>query len=56
MATEDFSSIGDMIRKAGEALAETLSAVNKAVKDLAAQAAAAPTANRWSRTGYAPRG
>jgi hypothetical protein len=38
MAKEDFSNIGDVIRKAGEALAETLSAVNKAVKDLAAQA------------------
>ncbi|MGH7225667.1 MAG: hypothetical protein ACRELF_20815, partial [Gemmataceae bacterium] len=38
MATEDFSSIGDVIRKASEALAETLSAVNKAVKDLAEQA------------------
>src|SRR6266852_5475076 len=40
MAKEDFSNIGDVIRKAGEALAETLSAVNKAVKDLAAQAGA----------------
>jgi methyl-accepting chemotaxis protein len=40
MATEDFSGIGDVIRKASEALAETLSAVNKAVKDLAAQAGA----------------
>ncbi len=40
MATEDSSSIGDVIRKASEALAETLSAVNKAVKDLAAQAGA----------------
>ena len=40
MANEDFSNIGDVIRKAGEALAETLSAVNKAVKDLAAQAGA----------------
>jgi hypothetical protein len=40
MANEDFSGIGDVIRKAGEAMAETLSAVNKAVKDLAAQAGA----------------
>ncbi len=40
MATEDFSGIGDVIRKASEALAETLSAVNKAVKDLAEQAGA----------------
>lgn len=40
MATEDFPGIGDVIRKASEALAETLSAVNKAVKDLAAQAGA----------------
>jgi hypothetical protein len=40
MATEDFSGISDVIRKASEALAETLSAVNKAIKDLAAQAGA----------------
>ena len=40
MAKEDFSNIGEVIRKAGEALAETLSAVNKAVKDLAAHAGA----------------
>ncbi|MGH7913513.1 MAG: hypothetical protein ACREPW_02530 [Candidatus Binataceae bacterium] len=40
MAKEDFSGIGDVIRKAGEAFAETLSAVNKAVKDLAAQTGA----------------
>jgi hypothetical protein len=40
MAKEDFSSIGDLIRKASEALAETLAAVNKAAKDLAAQAGA----------------
>ena len=40
MATDDFSGINDVIRKASEALAETLSAVNKAVKDLAAQAGA----------------
>src|SRR6516165_1013801 len=40
MAKEDFSNIGDVIRKAGEALAETLAAVNKAVKDVAAQAGA----------------
>lgn len=41
MATEDLSSIGDVIRKAGEAFAETLAAVNKAVKDIAAQASGA---------------
>jgi hypothetical protein len=40
MAKEDFSNIGDVIRKAGEALAETLAAVNKAVKDVAAQSGA----------------
>jgi hypothetical protein len=40
MATKDFSGINDVIRKASEALAETLSAVNKAVKDLASQAGA----------------
>jgi hypothetical protein len=40
MAKEDFSGIGDVIRKASEAFAETLSAVDKAVKDLAAQASA----------------
>jgi hypothetical protein len=40
MATEDFSGISDVIRKASEALAETLSAANKAIKDLAAQAGA----------------
>ncbi len=40
MAKEDFSGIGEVIRKASEALAETLSAVNKAVSDLAAQAGA----------------
>lgn len=40
MAKEDFPGIGDVIRKAGEAFAETLSAVDKAVKDLAAQASA----------------
>src|SRR5579859_3927023 len=40
MATEDFSGINDVIRKASEALAETLSAVNKAVKDLASQVGA----------------
>jgi hypothetical protein len=40
MAKEDFPDIGDMIRKASEAFAETLSAVNKAVKELAAQAGA----------------
>jgi hypothetical protein len=40
MAKEDFPGIGDVIRKASEAFAETLSAVDKAVKDLAAQASA----------------
>ena len=40
MATEDLSGIGDVIRKAGEAFVETLSAVSKAIKDLAAQAGA----------------
>jgi len=40
MATQDSSGISDVIRKASEALAETLSAVNKAVKDLTAQAGA----------------
>jgi hypothetical protein len=40
MATKDFSGINDVIRKASEALAETLSAVNKAVKDLASQVGA----------------
>jgi hypothetical protein len=40
MAKEDLSSINDVIRKASEAFAETLSAVNKAVKDFAAQASA----------------
>jgi hypothetical protein len=40
MAKEDFPGIGEVIRKAGEALAETLSAVDKAVKDLATQASA----------------
>ncbi len=40
MATEDFSGIADVIRKASEAFAETLSAVNKAINDIAAQAGA----------------
>jgi hypothetical protein len=40
MAKEELPGIGEVIRKAGEAFAETLSAVNKAVKDLAAQAGA----------------
>jgi gas vesicle protein len=40
MATEDSSSIADVIRKASEAFAETLSTVNKAINDIAAQAGA----------------
>lgn len=40
MAKEDLSSIDEVIRKASEAFAETLSAVNKAVKDFVAQAGA----------------
>ena len=40
MATEDSSGIADVIRKASEAFAETLSTVNKAINDIAAQAGA----------------
>ena len=40
MATEDLSNISEVIRKAGEAFAETLSAVNKAVKDFTVHAGA----------------
>jgi hypothetical protein len=40
MAKEDFPGIGDVIRKAGEAFAETLSTVNKALRNLGEQAGA----------------
>jgi hypothetical protein len=40
MAKEDFPGIGEVIRKASEAFAETLAAANKAINDLAAQAGA----------------
>jgi hypothetical protein len=40
MANEGFPGIDEVIRKASEAFADTLSAVNRAVKDLAAQAGA----------------
>jgi hypothetical protein len=40
MATEDSSGIADVICKASEAFAETLSTVNKAINDIAAQAGA----------------
>ena len=38
MSKDDFSGIGEVIRKASEAFADTLSAVNKAVVDFAKQA------------------
>ncbi|HTQ23984.1 MAG TPA: hypothetical protein VMI09_04760 [Candidatus Binataceae bacterium] len=40
MSKDDFSGIGEVIRKASEAFADTLSAVNKAVMDFGAQAGA----------------
>jgi hypothetical protein len=40
MAKEEFPDIGEVIRKASEAFAETLAAASKALKDLAAQAGA----------------
>jgi hypothetical protein len=41
MSKDDFSGINEVIRKASEAFADTLSAVNRAVKDFTAQAGGA---------------
>ncbi len=40
MASEDLSGIEEIIRKAGQAFADTLAAINQAAKDFAAQAGA----------------
>jgi len=59
MSKDDFSGIGEVIRKASEAFADTLSAVNKAVMDFGAQAGASADREQmvetWLRSGAPQR-